>query len=101
MERERGGIMGCYTVPAAAAIIHYVMRKKNPAWLASKEHKWLNLMFVGGAIFGVVDHAWNGELLAFSVSDLLLGVVITLTIIASWGIMLLAEKHATTQKVTE
>jgi hypothetical protein len=48
----------------------------------------LFLMLLGGAIFGVVDHAWNGELLnigADPVPDILLGVAITLTTFAIWA----------------
>ncbi len=90
--------MGCYTVPAAAAIIHFFLRKRNPAWMKSQEHTWLNLMLGGAAIFGVVDHAWNRELLVFSVSDVMLGVVITVAIFAAWGVMLLAERQRTTAK---
>lgn len=90
--------MGCYTVPAAAAIIHFFLRKKNPAWLRSQEHKWLNLMLGGAAIFGVVDHAWNRELFVFSVPDVMLGFTITAAILAAWGVMLFAERHRTTAK---
>ena len=83
--------MGCYAVPAAAAIIHYYMRKKNPN-LQTKQHKWLNLLFIGGSIFGIVDHIWNGDLLSFSWSDILLGFVITATIMLSWGVMVYYDK---------
>lgn len=46
-------------------------------------------MFYGGAIFGVIDHLWNGELFLVSenwVKDLLLGVVIAAAILAGWVI---------------
>ncbi|MBT4824243.1 hypothetical protein HN695_02535 [Candidatus Woesearchaeota archaeon] len=79
--------MGCVTVPAAAAVVHYFMRKNKPEWKISQKHKWLNLLLAGGAIFGIVDHAWNGELFMISpnlFSDLMLGVVITGIIYLAW-----------------
>ena len=58
---------------------------------------WLMLMFYGGALFGVIDHRWNGELFLFSkdwLKDLSLGVVITGVILVTWGIILsLAKKN--------
>ena len=78
--------MGCYIIPAASAIIHYFMRKKNPS-MNTKHHLWLNQLLLGGAIFGVVDHLWNGELFLFSISDLALGALITVVIFASWNII--------------
>lgn len=89
--------MGCYTVPLLAAGIHYMMRRKN-GW-NDKYNKILNLLFVGGAIFGVVDHAWNQELFAFSFHDVLLGVVITVSIVLFAGGMLLVDKLKTTHDV--
>lgn len=78
--------MGCYVIPAIAAITHYCMRKKNPRF-NTKNHRWLNLMFLGAGIFGVVDHLWNGELFLFSLPDLALGFVITAVILAAWQII--------------
>ena len=94
--------MACYLVPAAGAILLYLWRKK----IKSKkvETFWLNLLFAGGAIFGVIDHFWNGELFLISeniVSDLLLGIVITLGIIASWGIIVLASKFVESKQKIE
>jgi uncharacterized membrane protein YoaK (UPF0700 family) len=77
--------MGCYAAPAVAAIVHYVLRKKNVSWKMSRHHRWLNLLFAGGAIFGIVDHLWNGELLAFSVRDMMLGLMITAVMLVCWG----------------
>jgi len=87
--------MGCYTVPAAAAIIHFFMRKKIPT-LNTKHSLWLNQLYFGGGIFGVVDHIWNGELLLFSLSDVLLGFTITLAITIIWG-MVVALDNATSK----
>ena len=52
----------CYTVPTAAAIVTTFIWKKNRSlglW-------WLLLLFYGGALFGVIDHLWNGELFLIS-----------------------------------
>ena len=81
----------CYTVPLAGAMV------TSLAWGRTKSVKtwWLALMFYGGALFGVVDHFWNGELFLISentVKDLLLGVTITGLILLTWGIMLIVSK---------
>lgn len=81
----------CYTIPLAAAIITTILwrRRKQPkTW-------WLNLMLYGGALFGIVDHLWHGELFLISesaASDLSLGCVITATVFACWGIILALSK---------
>lgn len=81
----------CYTVPAAAAILTTFMRSSNkraPLF-------WLMLMFYGGALFGIIDHLWNGELFLISkgwAKDLGLGVVITISIILAWGVVLYLVK---------
>ena len=77
----------CYAAPLVGAVVTSV------AWKKTKSVKiwWLNLMFCGGALFGVIDHWWNGELFLISeniASDLMLGVVITAIIFVSWGIAL-------------
>ena len=49
-------------------------------------------MFYGAALFGVIDHGWNGELFLVSenaAKDLMLGVVIALVTLAVWGGMLI------------
>ena len=81
----------CYTAPLVGAIVTSV------AWGRTKSVKiwWLSLMFYGGALFGVIDHWWNGELFLISeniVSDLLLGVVITTLILVGWGITVFFSK---------
>ncbi len=46
-------------------------------------------MLYGGALFGVVDHLWNGQLFLIGgapLMDLLLGVTITAVIFGGWGI---------------
>jgi len=78
----------CYTIPLVAAIISSVVwgsRGRGPAgW-------WLNLLLYGGALFGLVDHLWNGELFLLGkapLMDLLLGATITAVIFGGWGITL-------------
>ena len=81
----------CYIAPVMGAVVTSVV------WSKTKSIKvwWLNLMFYGGALFGVIDHLWNGELFLISgniVSDLLLGVTITAIILVSWGVMVRCSK---------
>jgi hypothetical protein len=54
------------------------------------------LLFWGGALFGFIDHLWNGELLLISkdwLKDLGLGAVITGVIILAWMIVLFLAKR--------
>lgn len=81
----------CYAAPLIGAVVTSV------AWKRTKNVKlwWLNLMFYGGALFGVVDHLWNGELFLISeniVSDLLLGVMIVAITLIAWRITLAFSK---------
>ena len=95
--------MTCYVVPASAAIIHFFMRKKMPSWRNNEKHKWLNLLLAGGALFGMVDHVWNGELMLFAgdwLADLTLGITITVIIIAAWAITAATSKIKVTDKAT-
>jgi len=88
-------LMVCYIIPTVAAISHYFMRKKIPSMKHNAQHSWLNLLLVGGAIFGVVDHLWNGELFMFGgnlVMDLALGVAITLAIFVAWKLIVVFDK---------
>jgi hypothetical protein len=81
--------MVCYVVPLVVAFISSAVwgaRKRGPAgW-------WLNLLLCGGAIFGIVDHLWHGELFLIGatppLADLMLGTAITASIFAGWGIIL-------------
>lgn len=73
----------CYVGPVIGAVISSV------AWSKTKSVKvwWLTLLFCGGALFGVIDHLWNGELFLISEnigSDLLLGVAIVVVILVTW-----------------
>ncbi len=85
--------MVCYAVPLAALLITAVrrrmLRKKNV------EGFWLNLLLLGGALFGVIDHFWNGELFLIGPNllvDLSLGATITGGIFATWGVIVFREK---------
>ncbi|MCK4912197.1 MAG: hypothetical protein KAS05_00575 [Candidatus Omnitrophica bacterium] len=67
------------------------------AWKKSKNIKilWLTLMFCGGAMFGIIDHLWNGELFLISANtpkDLILGVLIVATTTLLWAIILLLDR---------
>jgi len=84
--------MVCYVIPLITGIISTVRwgkQKGGPAgW-------WLNLLLYGGAMFGVVDHFWNGELFLIGnapMLDLLLGATITAAIFGGWGIIYTVAK---------
>ena len=87
--------MVCYVIPMVAVIVHYIMRRKLTGWKESKHHLWLSLLLAGGAIFGVVDHWWNGELFLIGkdpLLDIMLGVTITLTIFVGWAVIVILNK---------
>jgi hypothetical protein len=86
--------MGCYIVPTVAAIACYFIRKNNPS-MKAKHYLWLNQLFLGGAIFGTIDHLWNGEFFTFGEKplwDIALGITITLIIYGAWKLMVIHEK---------
>ena len=81
----------CYAAPLIGAVVTSV------AWGRTRSVKvwWLTLLFSGGALFGVIDHLWNGELFLISeniVSDLLLGVAIVAVILVSWGVTVVCSR---------
>lgn len=89
--------MVCYIIPTVGAIACFAGRRHY----ASRDERlfWLNLMLAGGALFGLIDHLWNGQLFLVGpkiASDLMLGVTITLAIIASWAVVVKAQEF--TQK---
>ncbi|OGS40410.1 MAG: hypothetical protein A3K77_02230 [Euryarchaeota archaeon RBG_13_31_8] len=89
--------MVCYAVPTVVAIIHYATRKNISSWKTSTHQLWLTLLLLGSAIFGVVDHLWNGELFLIGEDigfDLLLGVVITIVTIAIWTILVIVDNKS-------
>jgi len=88
--------MVCYTVPMIAAIAHIIMRRNITSWKESAHHLWLSLLLGGGAVFGLVDHWWNGELFYIGdniIMDLSLGIAITVTILVIWTIMFTLDKN--------
>lgn len=81
----------CYIAPVIGAVLTSV------AWTKTKSVKawWLTLLFCGGALFGVIDHLWNGELFLISeniASDLLLGVAIVAVILVVWAATVIWSK---------
>lgn len=82
----------CYLGPTTAAILTTFM------WKSKRTLRlfWLTLMFYGGALFGIIDHLWNGELFLVSenwAKDVMLGIVITLGTVIAWaGILALAKR---------
>ena len=89
--------MVCYTIPTVAVIIHYLLRRNIPSWKNSAYHSWLSLLLTGGAVFGVVDHLWNGELFLIGENvllDLMLGVAITTAIVLIWDVLVILDKKA-------
>ena len=85
--------MVCYIVPTIASVIEYIRNRKVKQKIPHRN--WLNLMFLGGALFGTIDHLWNGELFLISANwtmDLALGFTITTGIIGSWGLIVSTQK---------
>ncbi|MCP8314032.1 MAG: hypothetical protein H3Z53_06635 [archaeon] len=80
--------MVCYIIPLATAVVLSIL------WGFSKggaQGFWLNLSLYGGAVFGVVDHLWHGELFLISpnwFADIALGATITGAIFGVWGLTL-------------
>jgi hypothetical protein len=78
-----------------AAIGHIIMLRNITNWKESAHHLWLSFLLGGGAIFGLVDHWWNGELFYIGknfVMDITLGVAITVTILVIWTIIFTLDK---------
>ncbi|VVC01352.1 Uncharacterised protein [uncultured archaeon] len=77
--------MACYALSVLAAGGLYLIRRKGD----SAELRSLNQMLLGGAVFGFVDHLWNGELFSSPnlVNDMMLGVAIVASILGIWATM--------------
>ncbi|MFH1200391.1 MAG: hypothetical protein V1708_04955 [Candidatus Micrarchaeota archaeon] len=78
--------MVCYAVPLSTALLLHGARKTGR--MQGEKFRRLSLLMSGGAMFGVVDHLWNGELFLFGpnlASDLLLGLTITAVIAVAWA----------------
>lgn len=88
--------MVCYVVPAIAAVVQYAARKNILSLKASIHQLWLSFLLIGGTVFGIVDHLWNGELFFIGPnisSDLLLGVMITASILMVWGFIVFLDNR--------
>lgn len=85
--------MVCWAVPLIATVISFTGRK---VFHKEGAHSfWLNIMLLGGAIFGAIDHLWYGELFLLGTNwamDLALGGMITGGITAGWGVIVLKPK---------
>ena len=79
--------MTCYAVPLTTAVLVHAFGEK--VGLKGERRRRLEQWMGGGAIFGVVDHWWNGELFLvgpFWQWDLALGVAITIAITGVWAV---------------
>jgi hypothetical protein len=83
--------MSCYIIPIIAAILTFFGRR---TYWNGVHGFWLNIMFLGGGIFGGIDHLWNGELFITTnlAMDLALGGLITGGIALAWGMIVSAQK---------
>ena len=87
--------MCCWTVPLIATIIGFLGSKalnKQGSNVLS-----LNIMLLGGALFGAIDHLWHGELFLITSAwsaDLALGGLITGGITTGWGIIFMRTQVA-------
>ena len=90
--------MGCFLILLASAIgLHGVKGKVKARF---PEVGLLLLLLWGGAIALIVDHIWNGELILISPNllwDLLLGVAMTLAIVAIWSIYVVVTRASSSK----
>jgi hypothetical protein len=87
--------MVCFIVPLIATIMVAFGRKIGKGWIRSTHGFWLNIMMLGGAVFGLIDHAFTGELLLITsawTTDLAIGGAITAGITTCWGFVVLANR---------
>lgn len=94
--------MVCFIVPTTVAIVHGIMRKNTTSLKNNVHHLWLNLLLVGAAIFGLVDHWWNGELFFIGeniLMDIFLGVAITITVFVIWIVFVTLDTSKTKKSV--
>jgi hypothetical protein len=90
--------MVCYVVPTIGALALYVFRTVKTGWHGNTYVYWLNILLLGGALFGLVDHAWNNELFFLGenvILDIALGITITLAIIIVWTLIVVFDKVKT------
>lgn len=85
--------MVCYIVPLVASVLLALGRKSSGSH--SVHGMWLNIMMLGGAIFGLIDHLLYGELLLIIstwATDLAIGGAITAGITMCWGLVVLMPR---------
>ena len=91
--------MVCYIVPLIATALLGAGRKaggsRGHRWASGAHGLWLNIMMLGGAVFGLIDHAFTGELFLVTsawMTDLAVGGAITASITACWGFVVLFNR---------
>ncbi|MBU0530205.1 MAG: hypothetical protein KKC05_00890 [Nanoarchaeota archaeon] len=85
--------MVCWAVPLIATVFSLIGRKASHN--EGVHGFWLSIMLLGGALFGMVDHLWYGELFIIGANwamDLALGGLITTGITAGWGAIVLKPR---------
>jgi hypothetical protein len=90
--------MVCYIVPSIAAISIYFLKTSLHSWKDNIYYNWYYYLLLGGAVFGLVDHLWNGELLLLSENlllDIILGIIITVSISIVWAFIVYIDKTKT------
>jgi len=93
--------MVCYAVPLIATVLLLAGRKAT-GWQAANGF-WLNIMMMGGAVFGLIDHFWHGEIFLISagwMTDLALGGFITAGITACWGFVVLSSRLSQSSQIS-
>ena len=91
--------MVCYVVPTLATVLLYALRRVTRS--KNVYVQWLNIMLLGGTIFGIVDHLWKGELFLISSEpwkDIMLGVIITFATFIVWSIIAIVAKSEETSE---
>ena len=86
--------MVCFVVPLVATIA-ISLRRTVSHKKKTVEGFWLTIMMAGASIFGLIDHAWNGELFVLSsnlVSDISLGFTITTGVLIGWALIVHRER---------
>ena len=87
--------MVCYAVPTIGVLAVYLFRTLRTGWRDNIHLYWLNILLIGGAVFGLVDHAWNGELFLIGkniILDIALGITITGAIIIAWMVLVVLDR---------
>ena len=90
--------MVCYAVPLVATVILSACRRASASnWLRSAQGFWLNIMMLGGSVFGLVDHLFAGELFVLTsawMTDIAIGGAITAGIAGCWGVLVFGRRFS-------